>query len=248
MYNGLIVKVVNSSKIAIADGISIPPGFVSSVAIERYFLLSLPKPYSDCDDLDDLERKSELYEFIAKSGQKYRQSDCFNLYFQRTIIQKCACYFPGLPKFDSSSQSCLNESQISCFNGMLYEFNTRISEYKRIYSLECPLECDSVSYDFEVSSLSIFSREYFESLPAENRVLNASYDVYKESFLVLNVYYLTTQHTEITQAAKITFVDLVANLGGAIGVFLGFSVFSLVEIAELCVQLGCILVSKMRKH
>jgi len=41
------------------------------------------------------------------------------------------------------------------------------------------------------------------------------------------------KYTEISQTAKTSVIDLILNLGGALGIFLGISVFSLVEVVEV---------------
>ena len=69
-----------------------------------------------------------------------------------------------------------------------------------------------------------------------------TYDMYKERFAGLNIYYTNLQHIRITQAPKITLIDLISNLGGTIGIFLGFSIFSLIEVMEIFVQIIFILI------
>jgi len=47
------------------------------------------------------------------------------------------------------------------------------------------------------------------------------------------VYLKAMKYTEISQTAKTSVIDLILNLGGALGIFLGISVFSLVEVVEV---------------
>ena len=79
---------------------------------------------------------------------------------------------------------------------------------------------------------------YFERLFNET----LTFDLYKDSYVSLKIYYTSTQHTEITQTPKTTFIDLISNTGGVIGIFLGFSIFSLIEIVEIIVQIFLILI------
>ena len=107
--------------------------------------------------------------------------------------------------------------------------------------LECPLECDTVSFDFEISFFDS-SLDYLSDLMEilfqnkYNYTINAD-----KNFVLLSVYYPTTQYTEIRQVPKTSLIDLISNLGGAIGIFLGFSIFSLIEIAEIFLQMILIL-------
>ncbi len=50
------------------------------------------------------------------------------------------------------------------------------------------------------------------------------------------VYLKAMKYTEISQMAKTSVIDLISNLGGALGIFLSISVFSLVEIVEVLLK------------
>ena len=54
----------------------------------------------------------------------------------------------------------------------------------------------------------------------------------------LNVYYKNIYYTSIVESPSITLVSLVSNLGGNLGLFLGLSVLSLLEIFELIISLS----------
>ena len=43
---------------------------------------------------------------------------------------------------------------------------------------------------------------------------------------VQSILYPNNEHTEIRETPKTKFVDLISNLGGSLGIFLGFSIFS----------------------
>ena len=191
------------------------------------------------------------YRLTLKLNQKYRQTDCFNLCFQRVVNIKCQCNFPGIAQTDTMLPSCVNAIQQACMSLQYDDFKINTTEFKNRCAVDCSLECYSVDFNLDISLLDYVSKDYYNLVVSdpvrrvylESVVFNEtlSYELYKESFVALNVYMTTTQHTEITQAPKTTLVDLVANLGGTIGIFLGFSVFSLVEMGELCTQLLLIL-------
>ena len=56
------------------------------------------------------------------------------------------------------------------------------------------------------------------------------------------VYYDDLKYTLITQQPKTLLVDLVPNIGGILGLFVGTSFLSFVEIIELIIELIYILV------
>ncbi len=164
----------------------------------------------------------------------YRQTDCLELCLQRIIIQKCNCYYP---KYANLYQSlpCLNLTQSNCVDEQLLGFDiNKINECTN----ECPLECDSILFDYSVSSLTYPSEQGYNIYEKDNTSFGTSqkistYDLYKESYLYLNIFYPSTQCTQISISPKTSLNDLFANVGGSIGIFLGFSIFSIIEIFEI---------------
>ena len=63
------------------------------------------------------------------------------------------------------------------------------------------------------------------------------YDEYKSRALALNIYFKTLQYTLITESAKSSIVELFSNIGGTLGLFLGISLLSFVEIIELVLEI-----------
>ena len=109
--------------------------------------------------------------------------------------------------------------------------------------IDCPLECDRITYDLHVSSLEypteedfrlfVSDRNAFENFSRSTHLNMSSYDTYKKYYLVVNVFYPYLHYTEITVTPKTSLIELVASVGGSLGIFLGFSIFSLIEIVEM---------------
>ena len=109
-----------------------------------------------------------------------------------------------------------------------------------MFSKDCPLECDSVSYDVEMSSLEIETNaELFARF-------NKSIEQYKD-FVSLNIYFANLKYTNIEQTPKTSVIELISNLGGALGIFLGLRVFSLIEIVEVIAQVIIALIKSKTK-
>ena len=86
----------------------------------------------------------------------------------------------------------------------------------------CPLECDSIY--FETSNLEhLLSQEDFEYYSA---FLDKSKIYKKENMLLVKIRYEELKYTHMSQTAKMTFTDLVSNVGGVLGVFLELSFYS----------------------
>jgi len=66
---------------------------------------------------------------------------------------------------------------------------------------------------------------------------NLTYKEFKQSAYALGVFYSSMQYTKITQTPRMVLFDLFSNIGGALGVFVGMSVFHLIELAEISASL-----------
>ena len=53
----------------------------------------------------------------------------------------------------------------------------------------------------------------------------------------LNIYYDSLTYTESTESVSINFVSLFSSIGGFMGLFLGMSVMTLVEILEIIINI-----------
>ena len=93
-----------------------------------------------------------------------------------------------------------------------------------------------------MSSLDLEPNAEFSQL-----FFNKSADPLYKDFLSLNIYFSSMKYTEIRQTPKMNIIDLKSNLGGALGIFLGFSVFSLIEILEVIVKVIGILLRRQEK-
>ena len=228
------------------SAVSIKPGEETNIAIRRTFSSSVAAPYSACTDLTQGFR-SDLYEFIVNSNRTYRQRDCFYLNFQRRVIDACGCFFTGFSRLDATSPPCLNSTQYACFCHMYTKFVTTPQRYVKEFELDCPLECDKVTYDLQVSSLVYPNEVMYLLFKSSGMFFNltevyydidlSTYEKYKQYFYSLNVFYPEMQYTLITETPQISLTGLMSSLGGSLGMFLGFSVFSFVEVIELFAEM-----------
>jgi amiloride-sensitive sodium channel subunit alpha len=210
-----------------------------------------PSPYGACNDLSDFD--SDIYKFMVDSNRAYRQYDCLYLCLQQVITKKCGCYYTRYPMFDQA-KACLNKTELNCTN--IYEQGFANGYSQRCLD-KCPLECESVTYDYSVSTLDFPSREFYETFINDSIFsknisdalgTNGTFDLYKENFLSLNVFLSSNKYTKIMEMPKISLIDLISGIGGSIGIFLGFSMFSLIEVLELLFQVLIIIIFKKRIH
>ncbi len=90
----------------------------------------------------------------------------------------------------------------------------------------CPLECDSVSFSVQINTF----KALFFTDP------NVAY---------FKIFYRSLKYTLITQKPKMLPFDVISNVGGTLGLFVGLSFVSLFEITEMVIEVILIM---LRKH
>jgi hypothetical protein len=232
---GLVVFVHNSSFKPSSKEVFVKPGELTYIQVERTFLEKQPSPYSDCIELNTYS--SELYDYIINSGQKYRQQDCFDLCLQRKALKNCNCFFPGFQNLSTQLKPCLNLTEFECLTQQYFGFN--LDECKINF---CPLECDSIKYDLTLSSLVYPSQSYYDTILNTQEVRDyfminynqtLSIDLVKSKLATFTVFYSSLEYTLLTESPKTSIGDLFSQVGGALGMFVSFSIFTLFELMEI---------------
>jgi hypothetical protein len=246
-YDGLVLFVHNqSSRPTSTSPIKIEIGKMTSIALKRTFTHNQPSPYTDCQDLSSFQ--STLFDLVKQSNYTYSQTDCFHLCLQRDIINTCGCYYTRYTQIYDTARPCLNLTQLDCIQRISNAF-----EQDKCTS-ECPLECDSVKYEYSLSSMSYPSQSFYDKLKSDVNTLSSleSYfginlstiENYKKYFLMVNVYYPYLEYTKITETPKFTLIDLISQTGGSLGMFCSFSLFHFIEIIEIIIITVYILLKK----
>ena len=131
----------------------------------------------------------------------------------------------------------MNATDVDCMSKQYLNFRS-----DECQANSCPLECDTIKYDFTLSSLAFPSQNFYEKYfnTQEYRdYLKSTFDetlsinYMRENSLFFNVYYPNLQYTLLTESPKTTVADLFSQIGGALGMFVSFSVFTLFEFIEI---------------
>ena len=105
------------------------------------------------------------------------------------------------------------------------------------------MECETIKYDLTVSSLIYPSQTYYDNeIDTQifrdycSNVLNRT-NLTIESFrtfaISFNVFYSDLAYEFLVESPKTTIGDLFAQMGGALGLFVSYSIFTLFELIEL---------------
>ena len=107
---------------------------------------------------------------------------------------------------------------------------------------QCPLECNRTEYKAFLTNSHFSSEIYLDFLRAKP-VFKSKYekdeltlDVISQEIVKLNVYYDSLTYTVMSEAINTNIFSLFSSIGGFMGMFLGMSLITLIEILELLIR------------
>jgi hypothetical protein len=246
--NGLLLVVHNQTKtfvpsIELNNGIFIPTGYNSYVSVSREFRSKLPSPYSNC--ITDLTTSqnfgSVLYDYMNQSNiTTYDQPSCVRLCYQTVVQNLCECFDPKYPSLGNMTNKCLSTSQVECILNVTNKIFLNGSNYQNICGFDCPIACDSVDYSLSASMSSYPSQFYVEALEKKNYLNNFNknnlLNEVKNNIVRVTINYNQLGYSFIEEHAQFEVFELLSNIGGQFGLFLGVSALSLIEIFQLIIE------------
>jgi hypothetical protein len=239
-YGRFIISIHNHTQTTsniFNKGYFISTGNYNYFIIKRIFDQKLEQPYNSClKDRSKFEFNQTIIEYLKKINHDYTQKECIiicrNLKYNET--NTCGCYLDSLEDdfyikcYSNTDNLTLRE----CVDTFMSSFDVELC-----YLEYCPLECDSFEYDITFYTESILSAGNIS--PDNIDFLDfKTYENVSKIFVSISVYYEDLKYTFISQQPKIELFGLISNLGGILGLFIGFSFISLLEIIEILAELA----------
>lgn len=118
----------------------------------------------------------------------------------------------------------------------------------------CPYECETVSFDLSTSYAQFPSNLLYGYLIQQesyrladlfqvNSSREISHEMLASRTLGVYIYFDKIATTEITESASVTVANLFADIGGHLGLFIGVSLLSFVELFQLLIDIIIICVT-----
>ncbi|CAH1241431.1 ASIC2 [Branchiostoma lanceolatum] len=190
-------------------GFAVSPGFHTFVAIRQEVITTLPAPYGDCQ-----ERGSQTY------FPHYSLSACRIECETNYVISECGCRLVEMP----GNVPVCTPKMYECAYGKLL----KVTEGDLC---ACRSPCHNVQYNVKLSTLKLRPKSVAEVQRMETDFEMSDKEIH-DNILVLNVFYESLNYELIQQMPAIETEGLLGDLGGQMGLFLGASFLSLVEIFE----------------
>lgn len=194
-------------------GIFVGPGYETNIAVTKSILSRLPPPYKD---------RCKYY----SKGES--QLTCKYKCIQNITESLCSC--TTSIGYQSSLRHCdLTDALTRCC--------VTVSEKKANDICNCPLSCEEIIYDIEVSSSVWPSRMHYENyrelyLTSNITAESLSYEDFRETKLRLRVYYDTLDYTVYKQNPMYQTSEIFSQVGGQMGLWLGLSLVIVIECLE----------------
>jgi len=239
-----------------SNEILVSTGVQTKISISRTHVYQKPAPYSECSfDAHTKGFISPMYDSLINAKYSYSQQDCIYQCLQHEIETECDCFnpefIPLLKEFScfDSNNHTKTLKNILCYKNVTESFFKNVTgKCKQM----CPLECHRAFYTHASLVSDSLSRKKVELDYANNTILtktlrDLSLDKLKQSIVKLSIFYDELRYTEIVESERMTLVDLLSGLGGVLGLFLGASLLSFLEIAEIIAELLMALFCKNKK-
>jgi len=217
----IIIEDIVESSFSFGKDLVIYNGEHMKIGMKKSSDTKLGMPYNQCiNDFKPFDNSS-LVSRTIQFNKIYRKDKCNKLCYFKNAVADFNCTFENI----WPSGNDVKCQDIRGFDPYYRNFN-----FTKSCSEVCPLECESEFYDLYVSQTQVSNVQSG----------NISF--------ALNVYFTDLKVLKISQYAKTSEADLVSNIGGTLGLFIGFQIFSIVEILELFVNLALKLGKKVKTY
>ncbi|PIK51832.1 putative degenerin deg-1-like [Apostichopus japonicus] len=219
------------------NGISVSPGTETSVGVRAVQLTRLPDPYGDCVPAETTSSRQNI--FTSFFGTNYTLESCEKNCLHENIVASCGCADTRF-QYDTLHPPCLstNDTQVACQEDVEAAY-----VYEEL-NCSCTNPCSERVYALTTSSAMWPNEQYKPTIVSPLGDVSADIkasiktdeDFIQKNVLKLNVYFEHLNYESIEQSPAYTELDCLSDIGGQIGLWIGFSVITWFEFGEFLVD------------
>ena len=223
----LVIHNRTTNPLFIEESIKAPVGMETNIVVKNLKINKLPFPYSGCI--------KDLYSESSFSSNSYKNTvKTYGLYTQKWCILNCGLDLTlkeNARKCSSNNQRCLNDL-------------SNLANFYASCLKECPIECETNYFNVHEHFAKYPSFSYAEHLLSRDDVKtkfpysSPTMSQLSDSVLSVNVYYDSPLYQKITETPETNSLTLISNIGGNLGLFIGISLLSFVEIIEIVLEMA----------
>ncbi|XP_077988549.1 epithelial sodium channel subunit beta-2-like [Glandiceps talaboti] len=239
------------------DGFMAAPGFETSVGLRLLEITRQPDPYSDCKENTPSVDSANI--FSSFFGADYTRKACEKSCYNWAIEYYCNCsdirykYTNDYPVCQSN-----NAKTVGCIHDVETRYET--DQLDPACPLQCTQPCDEKLFEATVSNVMWPNPKYEPILLHE--LMRTSYEVKKgvqengnfisENMVKIDIYYNELNYEYIEEQVAYTESDVVSDLGGQVGLWLGVSIMTCCEfiefVCDVCMLLGMKLLCSSKRQ
>ena len=242
---GVLVLLHNRHKMPFPEdeGVMLMTGQFALIGIRKVKIKRQPSPYSDCiQNHDPFSR--DVYEELY--NVQYDKSGCLKTCRQKYIIKTCRCasaYYPKSGIAFGGEGNIVDVCNISNndTSDCLYAANIHFNNAN--FDCNCPSACKEEEFHPTISKVAwptaVNEDETMSQLKSacphlyktsQNR--ESDVVVTRNNFIRLSVYFKDLRYEQITEVPIYTWPKFLADLGSCIGLWMGFSILTIIEFVE----------------
>uniref|UniRef100_A0A8B9CQ25 Acid sensing ion channel subunit family member 4 n=1 Tax=Anser brachyrhynchus TaxID=132585 RepID=A0A8B9CQ25_9AVES len=195
-------------------GFGVSPGFQTFVSCQEQRLTYLPQPWGNC-------RASVQGEQTLPGYDTYSIAACRLQCEKEAVVRSCHCRMVHMPGNESI---CSPNVYIECADHTL---DAAVEDSQERCS--CPTPCNLTRYGKEISMVRIPNKGSARYLA---RKYNKNETYIRENFLVLDIFFEALNYEAIEQKKAYDLAGLLGDIGGQMGLFIGASILTILEILD----------------
>ncbi|WKX92789.1 hypothetical protein Q1695_010657 [Nippostrongylus brasiliensis] len=220
----------------VSEGISVSPGtrVYSAISTNTYVLLS-SENWGNC---------TEQWPSGYATQLPYSAVNCDSLCKAYYFNDRCGCS-PFTYNIDISMPMCTPYQTFQCIDQHIRTQINGTDYFHMPQCQECKIECNSLIYHAYNSYGQGFSHGALKWLNRKNPEWSKAH--MRANFLTVNVFFRDMAHTEYKQVQATSLTEILSDIGGNMGMFLGMSLITVTEISLFMSKIGWIAFSKRRR-
>ncbi|XP_070574535.1 uncharacterized protein [Ptychodera flava] len=211
------------------DGITVKPGVKTSIAIRQISIERKTYPYGNCSNVEDFVTiYDDFYNYSSLACQK----TCLHEFIQK----ECHCVDTML--MNKTRCKLLDKEQELCKQLMAYFYQSGV------LPCECKVPCREMIFQSTISQSLWPSNTYVSGLIQELRHINPKVTrtvvdsrSARENLVNLEVYFEELNYHSTLETVAYTLEELLGDVGGLMGLFIGLSAVTVFEIIEFLLEI-----------
>ncbi|XP_040827341.1 acid-sensing ion channel 5 [Ochotona curzoniae] len=214
---GIIFVIHSPRKVPQFDGLGLssPVGTHARVTIRQVKTVHQEYPWGECNP------KIKL-----KNFSHYSTAGCLKECKARYIKKQCGCLPFMLP---GNAIECDLQKYYNCVSPLLDYIEVNELCTMGTYNSSCPVSCEETTYPATISYATFPSQTALKYL---SKKLNHSQEYIRENFVNIEINYSDLNYKITQQQKAVSVPELLADIGGQLGLFCGASVITIIEIIE----------------